>query len=113
MTTTYQELTKKISGNLKPLRDHQPEFMQQFNAMSKVALKGGALDPKTKELIAMALAVAARCAPCIGFHAIALHRLKTTQAELEEMLQIAVYMGGGPSLMYASEALAAFEELAR
>lgn len=113
MTTTYQDLTKRISGNLKPLRENHPEFMQHFNAMSKTALKDGALDPKTKELIAMALSVAARCAPCIGFHAKALHRLKTTQAELEEMLQIAVYMGGGPSLMYASEALAAFEELAR
>ena len=58
----------------------------------------------------MALSVAARCDPCIGFHAQALVRLGATRAELDETLGLAVYMGGGPSLMYAASAIAAFEE---
>jgi alkylhydroperoxidase/carboxymuconolactone decarboxylase family protein YurZ len=41
-----------------------------------------------------------------------LHKLGTTRAELEEMLSVCVYMGGGPALMYASEVLAAWDQLA-
>ena len=33
-----------------------------------------------------------------------------TRAEVEEMLGMCIYMGGGPSLMYAAAALAAYEE---
>jgi AhpD family alkylhydroperoxidase len=58
----------------------------------------------------MALGVAARCVACIGFHAKALVKMGTTKKELEEVLGMAVYMGGGPSLMYAADALAAFEQ---
>jgi len=68
------------------------------------------LDAKTKELIAMALSVAARCDPCVGYHAKALVKLGATRAELDEMLGMCVYMGGGPSLMYAAAAIAAYEE---
>ena len=50
------------------------------------------------------------CDACIGFHVQTLVKLGVTKIELEEMLGMAVYMGGGPSLMYAANALAAFEE---
>ncbi|MPN47485.1 hypothetical protein SDC9_195087 [bioreactor metagenome] len=56
--------------------------------------------------------MANRCDGCIGFHTKALVRLRATQAELDEMLGVAVYMGGGPSLMYAANAVAAFKEFA-
>jgi AhpD family alkylhydroperoxidase len=60
--------------------------------------------------MALALGVAARCDGCIGFHAEALVKLGATRAEVEETLGMAVYMGGGPSLMYAADAIAAFEQ---
>ncbi|MPM56953.1 hypothetical protein SDC9_103770 [bioreactor metagenome] len=69
-----------------------------------------ALDAKTKELIALAIGVATRCDGCIGFHAKALARLGATKAEVHETLGVAVYMGGGPSAMYAANAGAAFDE---
>ena len=50
-----------------------------------------------------------QCSGCIGFHVKALHKLGATRAELEEMLAVAVYMGGGPSLMYSAEALRAWD----
>ena len=58
----------------------------------------------------MALSVAARCDPCLGYHAQALVKLGATRAEFEDMLGMCVYLGGGPSLMYAAKALDAFEE---
>ena len=51
-----------------------------------------------------------RCDGCIGFHVRSLVKLGASQAELEETLGMAVYMGGGPSLMYAANAMAAWEQ---
>ena len=109
-TESYNDLTRTTSRNLTDLRSHHPDLMQAFGALSKAALAPGALDEKTKELIAMAIGVASRCDDCLGFHAKALVRLGATPEEFREMLGVAVYMGGGPSLMYAAHAQAAFDE---
>jgi AhpD family alkylhydroperoxidase len=106
----YRELTQSVSKNLATLRADIPDVMKGFGDLARAASRDGALDKKTKELIATALGVAAHCDACIGFHVQALVKLGTTKAELEEMLGMAVYMGGGPSLMYSANALAAFEE---
>ena len=110
MQKDYRDITQNISANMKTLRKDIPEVMQGFSALAGAATKDGALDKKTKELIALALGVAARCDGCIGFHAKALVDLGATKAEVEEVLGMAVYMGGGPSLMYAADAVAAFEQ---
>ena len=81
-----------------------------FSALAQAAGRDGALDKKTKELIALAIAIATRCDGCIGFHTEALVRLGATRQEVEETLGMTIYMGGGPSLMYAADAISAFEE---
>jgi|KBSMisStaDraftv2_1062788.scaffolds.fasta_scaffold157537_2 AhpD family alkylhydroperoxidase len=103
---SYDTLTRDISGQLAVLRGDLPAFMKSFADLSKASLAAGALSEKTKELIALALGVAGHCEGCLGFHAKALVRLGATKAELEEALAVAVYMGGGPSLMYSAHALA-------
>ena len=105
MAKDYIEITKSISANLRDLRKDQPEMMQGFSAMAAGALKDGALSKKMKELIALAIGISTRCDGCIGFHAEALVRLGATKAEVEEAIGMAVYLGGGPSLMYAADAM--------
>jgi AhpD family alkylhydroperoxidase len=112
-TNKYQALTAAVSAGLLPLRTSTPEVMKSFSDLGRAATAQGALDPKTKELIALALSVAARCDPCIGFHAKALVKLGATRQEVDEMLGVTTYMGGGPSLMYAANAVAAFDEFER
>jgi len=109
---TFNALTRDVSAQLSVLRTDMPGVMKGFGDLSKAALAAGALSEKTKELIALALGVAAHCDACIGFHAKALVRLGATKAEVEEALAVAVYMGGGPSLMYSANALSAFAEFA-
>ncbi|MDO8299225.1 carboxymuconolactone decarboxylase family protein [Lacisediminimonas sp.] len=109
----YRSLTRSISKSLESMRADLPEVMQAFTDLGRAASKAGALDPKTKELIALALGVAARCDGCIGFHVKTLVKLGASKAELQEMLAMAVYMGGGPSLMYSANALAAFDEFSQ
>lgn len=110
MTKSYQEITKRISQNLKTLRQDLPEVMQGFSSLAQASTKNGALDKKTKELIALGIAISTRCDGCIGFHTETLVKLGVTKEELEETLGMAIYMGGGPSLMYVAEAMVAFEE---
>lgn len=110
MTDKFAQLTKGINTQLAKFSKEMPEVMTAFSSLHKATSKDGALDKKTKELIAMALAVANHCQGCIGFHAQTLVRLQTSKEELLETLSMAVYMGGGPSLMYAAEALEAYEE---
>ena len=110
MEKNYSEITKRISGDLRKLRQDIPDTMKAFSALAQAATRDGALDRKTKELIALAIGIATRCDGCIGFHTEALVRLGATRQEVEEVLGMAVYMGGGPSLMYAADAISAFEE---
>lgn len=112
-TRSYRDLTQSISTGLSTLRASTPDVMRSFSELGRSATASGVLDAKTKELIAMALSVAARCDPCIGFHAKALVKLGATRQELDETLGVTTYMGGGPSLMYAANAAAAFDEFAK
>lgn len=110
MSKDYKEITGRISASMKNLRKDIPDTMQGFSAMAMAATKEGVLDKKTKEFIALAIGVSTRCDGCIGFHTEALVKLGATKAEVEEVLGMAVYMGGGPSLMYAADALLAYEQ---
>lgn len=110
-TFDHPSLIQDINESLAPFRKAQPDTMAGFGAMAKAAMTEGALSAKQKELIALAIGVTQRCSGCIGFHVKALHRLECTRAELEEMLAVCVYMGGGPALMYAAEAVAAWEKM--
>jgi AhpD family alkylhydroperoxidase len=111
MSKDYREITRDVSASLAKFRTDIPDVMKGFNALAQASTRDGVLDQKTKELIALCLGVAGHCDACIGFHVKALVKLGVTRAELEEALGVCVYMGGGPSLMYAADALAAFEEL--
>lgn len=108
----YKQLTQTISTDLAQLHKTQPDVMKGFADMGRAAMTGGAIDPKTKELIALAVGVAARCDGCIGFHTKALVRLGASTEEVHEALAVAIYMGGGPVAMYAANAVAAFNEFA-
>ncbi|RZG66833.1 MULTISPECIES: carboxymuconolactone decarboxylase family protein [Acinetobacter] len=106
----YKELTQNISGSLRTLTQDSPDLMKSFNQLSQTVMRDGVIDPKTKEMIALGIGVASRCDGCIGFHVRTLVKMGMTLQELEELLGVAVYMGGGPSLMYAANALDAFKE---
>jgi len=110
MLKDYKQITKDISASLTKLRAEAPDMMKGFGDLAAAATKDGVLDKKTKELIALALGVAARCDGCLGFHTQALAKLGASKQEVVEALSMAVYMGGGPSLMYAADAVSAFEQ---
>lgn len=86
--------------------------MKAIGELGRAATAPGSLDAQTKELVALALSVAARCEPCSAFHTQALVKLGASRPELDEPLAVCTYMGGGPALMQAASAAAAFDEFA-
>ena len=111
-TDNFRDLTHSVSAGLATLKSSTPEVMKSFNELGRAATARGS-DRKTKELIALALSVAARCEPCIGFHMQTLVKLGVTRQKVDETLGVSTYMAGGPSLMYAASAIAAFDEFSR
>ncbi len=112
MTQDWPELTKLLSADVRQLRGGAPEVMKAFGALAMAAGAAKALDAKTKELIALAIGVSARCDDCIAFHVKAAVDHGATRDEVMETLGMAIYMGAGPSAMYASHALAAYNQFA-
>ena len=112
MAKDFQQITRDITQGIVEIRRTRPQVMEGFNKLSSAAMEDGALDKKSKELIALAIGVATHCDGCIGFHTGALARLGASREEVMDALAVSVYMGGGPSLMYASEAIQAFDQFA-
>jgi AhpD family alkylhydroperoxidase len=106
----WPQMAKELSAQLRNLRGGAPDVMKAFSAMAQAAVAKKALDSKTKELIALGIAVAVRCDDCIAFHAKAALDHGATRDEIGETLGMAIYMGAGPSVMYASHALEAFTQ---
>jgi AhpD family alkylhydroperoxidase len=86
--------------------------MKSFAALARAALEPRALDTKTKELVALGIAVATRCDACIAFHAEAAVRHGASRDEVMETMGMAIYMGAGPSVMYAAQAVEAYDQFA-
>ena len=113
MIENWPETTKKLSSDLRNLRGGAPDVMKAFSGLAQAALAPKALDTKTNELIALAIGVAVRCDDCIAFHVKAAIEQGASREEILETLSMAVYMGAGPSVMYASHALSAFEQFSK
>lgn len=108
----YPAVIADIGAYTAEMRRATPAVMQGFGALARAASAAGAVDARTKEMIALAIGVTQRCDGCIGFHGKALVDLGVTRDEVAEVLGICVYMGGGPALMYAADALRAYDQFA-
>lgn len=110
MLNDWGAMTRDFSAGLRDVRAGIPDVMKGFSATAQAALKANALDTKTKELLALGIAVATRCDPCIAFHAEAAVKHGASREEVLETVGLAIYMGAGPSVMYAAKALEAFDQ---
>jgi AhpD family alkylhydroperoxidase len=112
MHKDWPEMAAELSGAIKQVRLGAPDVMKAFSAMAQAATQSGALDARTKELIALAIAVAIRCDGCVAFHAKAALDHGASRDEVMETMGMALYMGAGPSLMYAAQAVEAYDQFA-
>ena len=112
MTKDFPQIADQLGQAIGELGKGIPEAMQAFASLARAAKADGALDAKTKELIAVAIAIALRCDGCIAFHVKEVLKLGGSRDELLETIAMAVMMGGGPSTVYGAEALTAYDQYA-
>lgn len=107
---------KAVLQDLRPLsrdlRHAIPDVYRGFSELHKGAFAPGELDAKTKELIALAIAVVEGCDGCIASHSQAAVRAGATRQEAAEAIGVTFLMGGGPATIHGPRAYAAFCEFA-
>ncbi|MEZ7500815.1 carboxymuconolactone decarboxylase family protein [Flavobacterium sp. Arc3] len=99
----YNDLTKLMGE----LGSRIPSTIKGYNDLHKASISEGALTTKTKELIALGIAITVRCDGCIAFH---VHDALISGASSEEIMEtigVAVMMGGDPALVYGCQAMEA------
>lgn len=106
-------LLQQLAGEGRELRALIPDVYDGFGQMHKAAFADGAIDKKTKELLALAISIAVRCDGCIASHARGASINGATEAEVAEAIGVAISMSGGPGTVYGPRALAAFRSFAR
>ena len=106
----WNKFLSETESCFNTLEKGTPDTFKGFGIMGKEAKRNGALSEKTKELIALGIAIATRCDSCIAFHVKSLVRLETSRAEIIEALSMCSFMGGGPSIAFSAKALEAFDQ---
>ncbi|MCK4177692.1 carboxymuconolactone decarboxylase family protein [Aciditerrimonas ferrireducens] len=104
------ELLADLAGLGRQLREHVPAVYEAYGTLHRAAMADGALPARTKELIALAIAVTRECDGCVASHARAAARRGATTEEVAEAMGVAILMNGGPGTVWGPRALHAFEE---
>ena len=112
MSKDYKALAGEVDARAANLFRAAPGQMRAFRGLMEAASKDGALDAKTKELMAIAIAVVTHCEGCIVFHVRAALKHGASREELAETVGVAIEMGGGPAAVYGADAMAAFDQFA-
>jgi len=106
----YTEKLEEIRKLIGELQKEVPEQIATFHGFMEAVEKPSALDTKQKELINLALAVAAQCEWCIALHTKGALDAGARRDEVVDAAMQAVLMHGGPALMYMTPVMEALEE---
>ncbi|MBI1392348.1 MAG: carboxymuconolactone decarboxylase family protein [Alphaproteobacteria bacterium] len=111
MAKDWRDILTTVGRNNTALAKAAPDAMKAFAGLAGAATADGAIDKKTKELMAVAISICIRCDGCIAYHAHSAIRAGATREEMVETIALAVEMGGGPSTVYGADALQAYDQL--
>jgi len=109
----YNDDVTSVDKRVGALFKAIPKTMSPYSQLVSAAAADGALNSKTKELMALSISIAIRCEDCIIFHLRAALKHGADRDEVLETISVAVEMGGGPSVVYGGRALAALEDLSK
>ncbi len=107
-----KEAIREMKRGMQRLTQVAPQQMKGFHEFMGAVMEPGHLDVKTKELVALGMALTSRCKYCIGIHTEGALKAGASEAEIWEVATVAVVMGGGPALTHVAELYEALEEFA-
>lgn len=106
----WKQARQEINARAIELNSLVPETMKGIGILGAAGAKTNHLDAKTRELIALAVAVTTRCDGCIAFHAAEAKKLGVTAGELAEALGMAINLNAGAAVVYSTHVMDAFEK---
>lgn len=108
MFTDWKEHTSHVKKSFGELGKKHPKMLQAYQALGAAAAEGNVLDAKTRELIALAVAVTTRCESCISVHAEEAVKAGATEEEVSAALAMSITLNAGAAYTYSLRALEAF-----
>ena len=108
MMLDWNEYQKQLGATIGEIARTSPDITRGYRTLSDAASKTGKLDPKIRELIAIAVAVTLRCDGCITVHTDAAAKHGATKEEVVEALGVAISVNAGATLVYSARTIDAF-----
>lgn len=108
MMLDWDGYMQELAGRVGEIGRTSPEIIRGYRALSDAGQKTNHLDAKTRELIALAVAVTLRCDGCITTHTTAAVKNGASREEIVEALGVATAVNAGAALVYSSRVLDAF-----
>ena len=96
---------KELLGRIGEIGKLSPDTLAGYQALSHAGDKTGHLEAKTRELIALAVAVTARCDGCITVHVAQALKHGASHEEIAEALGVAVALNAGAALVYSARVM--------
>ena len=110
MMLDWNEYRKQLTAGVKDVGQLSPDTIKGYTQLSLAGQKKDLLGAKIRELIALAVAVTARCDGCIAVHTEAAIRHGATKEEIAEALGVAVAVNAGAALVYSTRVMDAVKE---
>jgi AhpD family alkylhydroperoxidase len=108
MMLDWNEYRQQISSAVGEIAKLSPDTVRGYVQLGGAGAKTGHLDAKTRELIALAVAVTRQCDGCITVHTDAAVTHGATREEIIEALGVAVAINAGAALVYSARTLDAY-----
>lgn len=109
MMLDWKAYAGQVGAALADFAKLAPEAMSGFRALNKGAHATQHLDAKTRELIAIAVAVTTRCDGCINAHVDAAIKAGASKAEVAETLGVAIALNAGAAVAYSARVMDAWD----
>src|SRR5665647_170213 len=110
MSKDFAAISNDVIIGVGMLRQGSPDAMKAFAALATAGTASNAIEPKSKELMALAISIAIHCDGCVAYHTKMAHQHGATRQEVLETVALAVYMGGGPAAVYGGDAVRAYDQ---
>ena len=107
----WNEYRQRISAGITEIAKSSPDIVRGYRTIANARAKEGALDAKTRELVALAVAVTVRCDGCIAVHVDLAKKNGATAEEITDALGVAVMVNAGAALIFSTRTLDAFHAL--
>ncbi len=108
MSKSWKENLKGLRSDITSLSEINPKIGEGLSIIESAPEMTGKLDIKTRELIALAVAVTTRCEGCITAHAQKAQELGLTEEEVSEALAVAVALNAGAAFVHSGKVIDAF-----